>query len=197
MIYQVYDTDVDIDILHRDKALELFPSAVPSMILKDDKCTKHNSGVYFQDMYVDPYTNISTIDYKDAENFGFFKIDFLTNTFYEGVKDEKHLVKLINEEPDWDLLMYEEVVSNLFQISNYYNLIVQKKPKSVEELAMFIALLRPGKAQYKNLTWEEISKVIWVKDNNEKYHFKKSHSIAYATVIVVQLNLLKDLTSAS
>jgi DNA polymerase III alpha subunit len=61
-------------------------------------------------------------------------------------------------------------------------------PSSIEQLAMFIALLRPGKRHLIGKSWQTIEAEIWIP--TEKYYFKKSHAIAYATSIVVQLNLL-------
>ena len=47
--------DIDIDFLDRDKALDVIRH-VPASIYKDSKITKHNTGVYTQDIPVDPVT---------------------------------------------------------------------------------------------------------------------------------------------
>jgi len=39
---------------------------------------------------------------------------------------------------------------------------------------------------------------IWVKPENDEYYFKKAHAVAYAHVIVVQMNLIcEELTDFS
>ena len=63
------------------------------------------------------------------------------------------------------------------------------KPKSVEELAEVLAVIRPAKRHLLNETKEKISNEVWVKPDDGSYYFKKAHAIAYALSIVVQLNL--------
>jgi DNA polymerase III alpha subunit len=65
------------------------------------------------------------------------------------------------------------------------------KPRSIEELAMFLALLRPGKKHLVAIVIEKgfqaVKNEIWVK-TEDAYYFKKSHAVAYAHAIVVQMN---------
>ena len=63
------------------------------------------------------------------------------------------------------------------------------KPKSVEELAEVLAVIRPAKRHLLNESKEKISKEVWIKPDDGSYYFKKAHAIAYALSIVVQLNL--------
>jgi len=56
-------------------------------------------------------------------------------------------------------------------------------------LAMFLALIRPGKRHLIGSSWAEISKTIWDK-GDDGYVFKKSHSLAYSHLVVVHMNLL-------
>ena len=63
------------------------------------------------------------------------------------------------------------------------------KPKSVEELAEVLAVIRPAKRHLLNESKEKISSEVWVKPDDGSYYFKKAHAIAYALSIVVQLNL--------
>lgn len=184
------DFDIDIDVADRDQLLTLM-NYTPASIQVGSTFKKHNTGVYFQNVPVDPKTGYCGIDYKQAGDVGFFKIDFLNNHVYTAIRDEAHLVELINKEPMWDLLEYKEVVSTLFQIHNHYHLVQQYKPQSIEELAMLLAIIRPGKSHLQGKSWEEISKTVWQKDDDQ-YYFKRSHSIAYSMVIVIQLNLLQE-----
>ena len=68
------------------------------------------------------------------------------------------------------------------------------KPKNVEQLARVLAMIRPGKRHLIGKSWDEIEDEIWTK-TDDKFSFKKSHSYAYATLIVVQMNLLCETVS--
>ena len=93
-------TDIDIDLKNRDDVLNKLKHIPASIIGNIAK--KHNTGVYFHDMPHDPSTNLSTINYKEAEDLGYFKIDLLNVNIYEHVKNEAHLNELLEREPDWD-----------------------------------------------------------------------------------------------
>lgn len=183
------DTDIDIDVSDRNLALQAL-HCVPASIGGKEK---HNTGVYFQDIPKDPLNGFSTIDYKEAMRLGYFKIDFLNVNFYEGIKDEDHLNSLLDMEPDWDMLLDESVVSQLFHLNNHYKECCSMRPRSVEELAMFLAVIRPAKLHLLGKGWSEIKKTIWDKPTDGKYYFKKSHATSYAIAIVVHMNLLKNL----
>ena len=190
------DFDVDIDMADRNKFLELV-SVIPASIEKEGAYTKHNTGVYFQNIPHLPLEGYSTIDYKLAEAEGWFKVDFLNNSIYTDIEDETHLNRLLNTEPMWELLEHKEVVEQLFHINRYHNLTVKYKPKSIEQLAMLLAIIRPGKKHLVGKTWEQIAKSVWTKPTDGSYFFKKSHAIAYSTAIVVQLNLICEKLSTS
>jgi DNA polymerase III alpha subunit len=64
------------------------------------------------------------------------------------------------------------------------------KPKSVEQLAAVLAMIRPAKRNLIGKTWDEVMKEVWVKPENDEYYFKKSHATAYAVAVVVQMNLI-------
>ena len=68
--------DIDIDFADRTKALVLFDHVVAA-IDDDGTYKKHNTGVYCTSIPYNPITGLSTIDYKQAEDRGYFKIDFL------------------------------------------------------------------------------------------------------------------------
>ena len=183
------DFDVDIDMANRDDFLKLV-NVTPASIEKDGKFTKHNTGVYFQNIPKFPLEGYSTIDHKQAEEEGWFKVDFLNNHIYTGIKDETHLDQLIAKEPMWELFEHEEVVEQLFHISNHFDIIKKHPPTSLEQLAMILAIIRPGKRHLVGKSWEEIEADVWVKPNDDSYFFKKSHSYGYALAIIVQLNLI-------
>lgn len=186
------DTDVDIDVFDRDKLLKNLPHIDARIDREGDEYVKHVTGVYFQKIPYDPLTNMATIDHKDANEIGYMKIDFLNNSVYKGVCDEEHLNQLAAEEPQWDLLEHKDIVKKLVHIHNYADLVKRLKPTSIPQLAMILALIRPGKKHLQNKTWVEIEKDVWVKPTDGSYYFKKSHAHAFSLSIVVQLNLMVE-----
>ena len=187
----IANTDIDIDFADRKKVLDLFQH-VPASIEPDKK---HNTGVYFHEMPQDPITGLSTVDYKTAEDMGYFKIDCLNVSIYKGVRDEQHLIELMYKQPDWSMLQNKDIVSKLFHISEHFSLVNKLKPQSIDELAAVLAIIRPGKRHLADENWNNIMADVWNKPK-EGYFFKKAHAIGYAYVIVVQMNLL-DLTDQS
>ena len=185
----IVKTDIDIDVVSRDDLLVHFKH-IPAIIKKkDDTYDKHNSGVYLQPIPFDQLTGLSSIDYKEAEDRGYFKLDFLNNSLYSGVRDEQHLDELTNKEPIWDLLQHEDVVKNLAHIHAHINVLKVLKPQSIIELAEVLAIIRPAKRSLLNESKEKIKNEVWQKPSDGSYYFKKAHTIAYAVSIVVQLNL--------
>jgi len=181
--------DIDIDFPDRRKILDIIKH-IPAR-LEDGK--KHNTGVYCHSIPYNPLTDTASIDYKSAEERGYFKIDFLNVGAYNGVKDELHLVQLLDTEPLWDLLYEKDVCDQLFHINGYHNLLSELKPNSVVELAMVLAMIRPGKKHLipicKEQGFQAINDEIWTK-SEDSYFFKKAHAVSYASVIIVQLNLI-------
>jgi hypothetical protein len=68
-------------------------------------------------------------------------------------------------------------------------------PTSIEQLAMILAMIRPGKRYLVGNTWEVIEKEVWEK--TDEYFFKKSHAVGYAVAIIVQLNLICEQANRS
>ena len=189
MEMNIVKTDIDIDVVDRESLL-IHLKHIPAIIKKkDDTYDKHNSGVYLQPIPADQLTGLSSIDYKEAEDRGYFKLDFLNNSLYEGVRDEEHLNDLTNQEPIWDLLQHEDVVKNLAHVHAHINVLRVLKPRNIIELAEVLAIIRPAKRPLLNESKSEIKKNVWKKPTDGSYYFKKAHAIAYAVSIVVQLNL--------
>lgn len=182
--------DIDIDLKNRDDLLEILDHT-PASVIRQNELTRHPVGVYLQRVPINPINGVCSIEYEEAEARGYIKFDFLNVYIYEGVRNESHLLQLMNKEPIWDMPLDTEISSTLFQLTGDYTAsILQKmRPKSVEQLAMVIALIRPGKSHLIGRRWEEIEKEIW-RPTKEGYYFKKSHGISYALAIVVQMNLL-------
>jgi DNA polymerase III alpha subunit len=181
--------DIDIDFADRTKALALFRHATAAI---EDNGTfkKHNTGVYCTSIPYNPLTGLSTIDYKQAEARGYFKIDFLNVGVYEGVNNKEHLKKLLETEPLWDLLLEDEFTQNLFHVNGHGSILRQSKPRSIEQLAAVLAMIRPAKRYLIGKDWTTVMNEVWTKPENDEYYFKKAHAVAYAAAIVVQMNLI-------
>ena len=181
--------DVDIDFFDRDGVLKLFKHT-PATIEKDDKVEKHKTGVYFHAVPEHPVTGHASIDYKKAEDRGYFKIDMLNVNIYKHVKSEQELVELMIQEPDWDMLKDATVVEQLFHLNGHFKIVSQLEPRTIEQLAAVLAIIRPAKRHLMYKDWTDIMKEVWVRPSDGSYFFKKSHAVAYAQAIVVQMNLI-------
>ena len=182
--------DVDIDFFDRDGVLKLFKHT-PATMIKEDKIEKHKTGVYFHAVPQHPVTGHSTIDYKEAEDRGYFKIDCLNVSIYKNIKSEQELVELMIQEPDWDMLKDQKIVDQLFHLNGHFNIVSKLQPQTIEQLAAVLAIIRPAKRQLMYKEWEDILAEVWVRPQDGGYFFKKSHAVAYAHAIVVQMNLMK------
>ena len=181
--------DIDIDFADRDQALKELQHVKASR-LDSGKIVPHNTGIYLQSIPHDPITNLSNIDYKTAEDRGYFKIDFLNVNVYKGVKNEDHLNKLMEVEPLWDLLQDNQFVNLLFHLNGHGAILRQTCPTSVEQLAAVLAMIRPAKRYLIGKDWTTVMTEIWKKPENGEYYFKKAHAVSYAMAIVVQMNLI-------
>jgi Fe-S cluster assembly iron-binding protein IscA len=182
--------DIDIDFADRTKALEHFSPITAVIKEQDGTLKKHNTGVYCTSIPYNPLTGTASIDYKTAEERGYFKIDFLNASVYQGIRNEQHLNELLDMEPLWDLLEQDEFTNLLFHLNGHGNILRTLKPKNVEQLAAVLALIRPAKRYLINKSWDQILKEVWIKPDNNEYFFKKAHSFSYAMAIIVQMNLI-------
>ena len=186
--------DIDIDFPNRALAL-IGVEHTPASIFRDGEITKHNTGVYFHAMPTDPFTGLASIDYKAAEQKNCYKIDLLNLHVYELVHDEAHLLDLMARPFDWTTLLAADFTKQLFHISNHGELIAILKPSSIIELAMFLALIRPGKKHLidrcKHSGFNSILAEIWA-PSADGYYLKKSHGVSYAQVVVIHAQLLLE-----
>ena len=181
--------DIDIDFADRDLVLSKI-KYISASIKDDNGFKKHNTGIYCTDIPHNPFTNLSTIDYKEAEDREYFKIDLLNVSVYKDVKNEEHLIELMNTEPLWDLLLQDEFVNLLFHLNGHGTVLRKTCPTSVEQLAAVLAMIRPAKRHLIGKTWTEIMDEVWIRPTTDEYYFKKAHAMAYAMAIVVQMNLI-------
>ena len=186
-----FNSDIDIDFGNRDKILEHI-KYIPAAMRKANPMRKHATGIYVTDIPYDAINNMANIDYNDAENRGYIKLDLLNVHVYDKIRDEQHLTELMRE-PNWERLNDRVFVEKLIHLSNHYNS-MQKMPEpinSIPRLAMFLAIIRPAKKHLIGLDWKTVSQTVWDK-GSDGYHFKKSHSLAYAHLVVVHMNLLES-----
>jgi len=181
--------DVDIDFFDRENALKLFKH-IPASIIKKENAEKHKTGIYFHDAPVDPLRGFCSLDYKRAEDRKYFKIDCLNVSVYEKVKSEEHLIELMLTEPDWNMLLDINVVNQLFHLNGHFDIVSKLEPKNIEQLAAVLAIIRPAKRGLMYKDWNTILTEVWTRPTDGSYFFKKSHAIAYAQLIVVQMNLI-------
>lgn len=194
MISKRYIGDVDIDFADRNKALQLLDH-IPASIVRGGKIDKHNTGVYFHAVPVDPITGYASMHYEQAEDLGWYKIDLLNVGVYEKIKDEIHLISLMEKDLDWSLLQYNEFTSRLIHIGNHAELVSILKPTSIMDVAMVLALIRPGKRHLvdkcKSHGFDSISNEIWI-ESVDGYTFKKAHAVGYAMLVKVHANLIVE-----
>jgi DNA polymerase III alpha subunit len=181
--------DIDIDFLDRTKALSLF-NHIRASRSEHGKLVPHNTGVYLHPVPVDAKTNLCAIPYDQAEENGYFKVDFLNVGIYKNVQSEEHLVQLMETEPLWDLLLDDQFVDLLFHLNGHGDVLKKTCPTSAEQLAAVLAMIRPAKRYLIGKDWKTIMQEVWTKPETGEYYFKKSHATAYALAVIVQMNLI-------
>jgi|SRR6056297_2246082 len=180
-------TDIDIDVPDREQVLRLFPHTVAS-----NKIKQHNTGVYFHRVPEDPITGRCSLDYRDAEEQGYFKIDLLNVSIYKDVRDEAHMNELLEREPMWELLEEEEFCDMLFHMRGHHEICQKMRPRTVLELAAILAMIRPAKRHLIGKPWDQVMRMVWIRPEDDEYYFKRSHATAYAMTVVLHMNLLVE-----
>ena len=189
-----FRSDIDIDVGDRQSVLKLIKHVAASSV-NDDKIEKHNTGIYVTDIPNDPNTNQSTIDYREAEERGYIKLDILNVSVYNQIHSEEELDVLLERSPPWHRLSDSAFFERIIHIGNAFYAYRQldQPVDSIERMAMFLALIRPAKRHLIGSPWKTIEQSIWQRPDNDDYYFKKSHGTAYAHLVAVHMNLV-DLT---
>jgi hypothetical protein len=151
--------DIDVDCKNRNDILQ-YIDHVPA---KKTDGTKHATGVYVQDIEIDPLTGLAEVFYDESD---YTKIDFLNLSTLNYFSSNEEISELISKEPNWDLLKIPEVVSKLPQIHDHFDLVQTLNPKSAEDLINVLHKIR----------------------EHSNYKFKVSHATAYALNIIAILN---------
>lgn len=188
-----FSSDIDIDVADRNKALAVLKYTSAS-ILRDSKMSRHNTGVYFTSIPTDPFTGQASLDYQQAEDLGYIKIDILNVGLYQQIQSEQHLQQLIEQEPEWDQLYDPNFCSKLIHIGTHYDTLIKfpEAVNSIPRMAMFLACIRPAKRHLIGLSWAEVARTVWDKPEDGSYAFKKSHAISYSNLVVVNMNLISQ-----
>lgn len=180
-------SDIDIDFMDRKQAL----AGLPHVAARLDDGKRHPSGIYFQDIPIDPLDGIATWDAKTAEEKGYFTVDFLNNSIYRGVRNEVHLVDLLTREPPWHRFAEPATAEKIAHLRNNVDIVQAINPQNIYDLAVCLALIRGSKRHLVHKPRAEIEREIWLKPADPKQmYFKRAHAVAYAASLVVQLNLL-------
>ena len=184
--------DIDIDFADRDSVLKLI-RYTPARQVVQGKVRRHNSGVYVTDIPYDPIHNCAALDYEEAEQRGYFKIDLLNMGVYQLVKNPTHYQEMLAATPPWERLWQDtEWARKLVHVGNYTDLLKNMRPSTVPQMAAFISIIRPGKAHLQNQPWADVFAGVWDGDDSQGYTFKKSHSLSYAMLVVLHMNLLNQ-----
>ena len=188
-----FKSDIDIDFADRSKILAVLPHTSAS-IIRDGKLTKHNTGVYFTGIPQDPFSEQASLDYNVAEELGYVKLDFLNVNLYNQVKDEAHLLQLMEQEPDWAKLYDPEFCQQLMHIGSHYDTLIRmpEAVNNIPRMAMFLSVIRPAKRHLIGLPWAVVAETVWEKPADDSYYFKKAHAISYSHLVVVHMNLLNN-----
>lgn len=189
--------DIDIDLPDRAALLQLIPHTAARQLVQG-QIRRHNSGVYITAIPRDPINDCAAIDYETAEQRGYFKIDFLNMNVYKLVRDPEHYEQMLTQEPDWSRLWTDTAwAAQLVHVGNYVDLLQTMRPDSIPRMAAFISIIRPGKAHLQNKPWAEVFASVWDGDDSRGYTFKKSHSLGYAQLVALHMNLLQHSTIQS
>ena len=184
--------DIDIDLPDRAALLSLIPH-IAARQMTNGQVRRHNSGVYVTAIPRDPVHDCDAIDYETAEQRGYFKIDFLNMSVYQLVRDPEHYEQMLAKTPAWSRLWTDSAwASQLVHVGNYAELLKTMRPDSIPRMAAFISVIRPGKAHLQNLPWSDVFANVWDGDDSRGYTFKKSHSLGYAQLVALHMNLLED-----
>jgi hypothetical protein len=184
--------DIDLDLADREQVLK-FINAIQARQMHQGQVRKHNSGVYVTDIPYDPVNDCAAIDYEEAEQRGYFKIDLLNMSVYQLIKNPDHYQEMLNQKPPWARLWTDPAwASQLVHIGNYVELLKTMRPDSITRMAAFISIIRPGKAHLQNQPWAEVFESVWDGDNSKGFVFKHAHAIGYAALVALHMNLLNQ-----
>lgn len=182
-----FDVDIDVKSSTNKKAYGTQAMVYNS---KTEKVLPHPAGFYLEPVPIDDTTGNCAFDYKFGSEFGFFKVDLLTNTVYDGFKTKEEVLEAATGDVDWDKFGDERIVAQLPHIANHFDIIRRVNPRSIDDLADVLALIRPGKRPLLDRyikSKDRTRHTLYKRANNDLNYFKKSHAYSYALMIIVAL----------
>ena len=184
--------DIDIDLADRDILLKLIQHTAARQD-NDGQSRQHNSGVYVTAIPQDSILNCASIDYREAEQRGYFKIDLLNMSVYKLIQNPEHYEQMLSQDPPWQRLWTDtEWAKQLVHVGNYAELLAEMKPDSIPRMAAFISIIRPGKAHLQRKPWAKVFESVWNGDDSRGYTFKKAHAVSYASLVALHMNLINS-----
>jgi len=196
MTYEI--PDVDFDVKDRDNVVSIFDVVRASILSKGD-LVRHKDGVYFQNIPIDPQTGLAVFPYDTAEELGYYKIDFLPNHVYDGLTSADQIDQILEGPIDWSMFENVDFVRKLFHFGGRVDsntemaeVVAAYAPKSVDQLALLIAIKLPAKKHLIGSEWDVLEQEMWTKSHDKLPQFKKSHSIAYALTVIVHAVLSRS-----
>jgi hypothetical protein len=184
--------DIDIDLPVDFEPLDYF-NVVRASMVENGELKKHPAGVYFQNIPKDSETGLAAIPYKETEDIGFTKIDFLHLSMLKKFNSKRQIKEFLKREPEWSLLEDPKVVKHLFHIGKHFDVISRINPRSVIEIADVLALIRPGKMKLMDDYLQDKAGTrpeLYTKRINSD--MRKAHAVSYALLIVLQLHLIGE-----
>lgn len=204
-------SDLDLDIPSKQSD-NIRNGVVRGSVLNDrGELQPHPAGVYFYKS-IPSFDGIAVLDYKSMEAKEYQKIDVLNNTYLDDItpKELDQYIQLIeNDDINWqELWEYEEP----YQLSKYPGILREFKVQSVMDIAIVLAVIRPGSLQnYEKMKAyihtdklldkksDEAKKILSetygipvfdeqfkkLGKDDGKYRYKKPHSIGYSYVLLI------------
>jgi hypothetical protein len=204
-------SDLDLDIPSKQSDNIRNTVIRGSVMTERGELRPHPAGVYFYKM-IPSFDGRTVIDYKKMEEKEYQKIDILNNTYLDDVTEEElnQYVSIIeNDEIDWqELWEFDEP----YQLSKYPGILREFAVESVMDVAIVLAIIRPGSLQNydkmkayihtdkllkkKSEQAQEILKETYgipifdeqfkqLGKEDGKYRYKKPHSIGYSYVLLI------------
>lgn len=183
--------DIDIDVPDRQKVLDIITAWPAAQRDQFGHLRRHASGIYFTPVPYDSVLGHASIDYQQAQRRGYFKLDLLNQSVYQLIQSPEHYQAMLDRSVPWSRLSEQKFVEQVTQINTSYR-ILQKMPEpvdSIARMAMFIAVIRPGKKHLVGQPWRQVAQEVWDRDV-DGYTFRKSHAVAYAHLVALHMNLL-------
>ena len=186
--------DIDIDLADRNQVLAHIRSIAARQV-NGDRVQRHASGVYVTDIPRDPLRDMAALDYREAEDRGYFKIDLLNMSVYQLIRDNEHYEAMLSRQPPWSRLWEDpEWARGLVHVGEHTDLLALMRPDSIPRMAAVISMIRPGKAHLRAQPWERVFAEVWDGDTSLGYTFKKAHAVSYAHLVALHMNLRDSTT---